>query len=796
MSAIHQVLLAGSGASFQIQNSLRFRWSNTGYLSRTAGASPTNDKIFTWAGWVKLGLAVTNSNDYGVLFTGYTASSDAGFGVLTVSNQVAGFPAIRVGGWATNYRITSAAFRDPSAWYHIVMAVDTTQATASDRIKLYVNGTQITSFGTNNNPALNATMGFNNASSAQRVGLDAPASGSFHFDGYMAHVYFIDGQALTPSSFGQTDATTGVWVPKAYSGTFGTNGFFLQFKDAASTTTIGYDTSGNSNNFTTSGISVTSGVTFDQMTDTPTNNYPMWSPIDKGTVTVSEANMAAVPAADVHAIRATVGLPATGKWYWEIAVSALGYGTGLGIANNASVNTTGAASAETRTYQFGSWFNSFNGGVVQYGTSQAITGATNWTAASQPAANDVIMVAVDMDNGSMWVGKNGTWFNSSGTANPATNTDPRWTGLTGTTWFAYMAGYTTTAVTSRANFGQRAFSYTPPSGFKALNTANLSVPTIKKPSLYMDATLRTGTGATASVSSLGFQPDLVWIKSRSAATNHNLFDSARGVQKGLGSNLQSGQYTDANSLTAFNTNGYSLGSDASSRGVNINTNTYVDWAWKEGAAYGLDVVTFAGTGAAQAVNHNLGVTPEFIIMRVSDDVAARTWPCWHKNLTSASYYIALEGAATETLDTTMFNGTSPTSTQFTAGSYNSALTRNTIAYVWAGVSGFSKFGSYAGNSSSDGPFVWCGFRPKWIFLKGQNIAASWRQYDAARMPNNEAKSPLLFNAANAESAEANGIDILSNGFKLRWSDNSINGSGSTYIFAAFAEAPFKYARAR
>ena len=318
-------------------------------------------------------------------------------------------------------------------------------------------------------------MGFNNASSVQRIGLDAPPSSSFNFDGYMANVYFIDGQALTPSSFGQTDATTGVWGPKAYSGTYGTNGFFLEFKDAASITTIGYDTSGNSNNFTTSGISVTSGVTFDQMTDTPTNNYAVWSPIDKGTVTVSEANMAAVPAADVHAIRATVGLPATGKWYWEVAVSALGYGTGLGIADNVSVNTTGPSSAATRTYQFGSWFNSFNSGVVQYGTSQAITSATNWSGASQPAANDIIMVAVDMDNGSMWVGKNGTWFNSSGTANPATNTDPRWTSLTGTTWFPYMAGYgTASPVTCRANFGQRAFSYTPPSGFKALSTANIT----------------------------------------------------------------------------------------------------------------------------------------------------------------------------------------------------------------------------------------------------------------------------------------------------------------------------------
>ena len=357
----------------------------------------------------------------------------------------------------------------------MVVAVDTTNATAADRIKAYVNGSQLTSFGVNSAPSLNATMGFNTASTTQRLGLDAPASSAYHYDGYMAEVNFIDGQALTPSSFGQTDATTGVWVPKRYSGTYGTNGFYLKFNDATTTTTIGNDSSGNANNWTTGGISVTSGTTFDQMTDTPTLNYAVWSAIDKASVTVSEANMAAVSATDVQAIRATVAMPATGKWYWEVAVSALGYGTGLGIADNASNLVTGASSAATRTYQFGSWFNSFNSGTNQFGTNQGITSGANWTGASQPAANDVIMVAVDMDNGSMWVGKNGTWFNSSGTANPATNTDPRWTGLSGTTWFPYMAGYASaTPVTCRINFGQRAFSYTPPSGFKALNTQNVT----------------------------------------------------------------------------------------------------------------------------------------------------------------------------------------------------------------------------------------------------------------------------------------------------------------------------------
>jgi hypothetical protein len=458
MFGAHPMFRIGGGQGYQIANSLRFRWSNTGYLSRTAGASPTNDKVFTWAGWVKLGLAVTNSNDYGVLFSGYTASSDSGFGVITIANPIAGFPALRVGGWATNYRITSAAFRDPSAWYHIVMAVDTTQATASDRIKLYVNGIQITSFGTSNNPGLNATMGFNNASSAQRIGLDAPASSSFHFDGYMAHVYFIDGQALTPSSFGQTDATTGVWVPKAYSGTYGTNGFFLEFKDATSTTTIGYDTSGNSNNFTTSGISVTSGVTFDQMTDTPTLNYAVMNPLDlSGTAaTFQRANLQVTRSGASLAQAYSSIWPSSGKWYCEMTAGADVANLSPGIITgsvNAGANRYLGQDAFTYAYDVGGQKVN-NGSYTAYGNS--------WT------AGDVIGIIIDADNGKLYFSKNGTVQNSG---DPVAGTNAAFTSLTGP---FRVAVHVENGGLGDFNFGQRAFAYTPPSGFKALSTANIT----------------------------------------------------------------------------------------------------------------------------------------------------------------------------------------------------------------------------------------------------------------------------------------------------------------------------------
>jgi hypothetical protein len=475
MFGAHPMFRIGGGQGYQIANSLRFRWSNTGYLSRTAGASPTNDKVFTWAGWVKLGLSVTSNADYGTLFSGYTASNDAGRGTLRISNVVSGFPSLQVGGWATDWRISSVTFRDPSAWYHIVMAVDTTLATAADRIKLYVNGTQLTSFGTSNNPTQNTTLGFNNASADQRVGLDAPAASSYNFDGYMANVYFIDGQALTPASFGQTDAATGVWVPKAYSGTFGTNGFFLEFKDAASTTTIGYDTSGNSNNFTTSGISVTSGVTFDQMTDTPTNNYSTFdaiSPIGSASSigTLASASLTFDHSAANYAQRFGSFAVASGKWYFEYTITTFSSGRScaFGIGKTADYPSgAGAAGSWTGCVGYGDFGDTYLRPI----TEAAGVSNTSGVASMTFAVNDVLMIAFDVDAGKFWMGKNGTWFDSG---NPAAGTNQKQTFTTGINWRPWCVQYGSSAAQSVANFGQRAFSYTPPSGFKALSTANIT----------------------------------------------------------------------------------------------------------------------------------------------------------------------------------------------------------------------------------------------------------------------------------------------------------------------------------
>jgi hypothetical protein len=759
-----------SQGGYQIQNSLRFRASNNGYLSRSFG-SPTSNIKWTWSGWIKRGALGSQQ-----IFCGGDGSSNNFFAVTYTASDTIQISQIASGAYNLQMA-TTAVFRDPSAWYHLVVIYDSANATSTDRIQIYVNNSrQTVSYSTGPFGASTACQWNVSGRTHYLRKLDYAA---LYGDMYAANETFIDGQALTPSSFGQTDATTGVWVPKAYSGTYGTNGFFLQFKDATSTTTIGYDTSGNSNNFTTSGISVTSGTTFDQMLDTPTLNYAVMNPLDlSGTAaTFQWANLQVTRSGASQAQAYCSIQMSSGKWYCEMTagadVASLSPGIIVGTANAAANRYLGQ---DSFTYGYDP-----DGRKVNSGTYTAY--GNTWT------AGDIIGIILDADNGKLYFSKNGTVQNSG---DPVAGTNAAFTGLTGP--YRFAASLENGGI-GDFNFGQRAFSTAPPTGFKALNTTNLPTPSIKKGSLYMDATLRTGTGATASVASLGFQPDLVWIKSRSAATNNNLFDSARGATIGLVSQNANAEYTDANSLTAFNSNGYSLGSDASSRGVNINTNTYVDWAWKEGATPGFDIVLYTGNGANRTVSHALGAAPACYVVKYRSGSNADEWFMYHKAL-GATKYIRWSQALGSFAGSTYWQDTAPTSSVFSIGT-NTAVNTNTslyVAYLWSEIDGFSKFGSYTGNASSDGPFVFCGFRPLWIYIKGDN-ATSGRQYDTARLTN-EAKSPLYFNTANAESAEANGIDILSNGFKVRWSDSVINGSGTTYIFMAFAEAPFKYARAR
>ena len=773
-------LLLASLAGYQIPYSLRFRAANSAYMSRSFG-TPTSNIKWTWSGWIKRGALGTQ-----YVFDGGDGSSNNFFVVQFTAGDL--IQIAQVSGGVYNLQMTtSAVFRDPSAWYHIVIVYDSANATSTDRVQIYINNSrQTVSYTTGPFGASTACQWNVNARTHYLRRLDYSA---IYGDMYSAEENFIDGQALTPSSFGQTDATTGVWVPKKYSGTYGANGFYLKFADATSTTTIGNDTSGNANNFTTSGISVTSGVTFDQMTDTPTLNYATWNFLDKntsGTMQYANLRWGVGTGVGYTPARATMAIPASGKWYFEITHTANGASPAipvLGIASAAAslaLNTT--TSGEMR-------------GIDQT-NGNAVDGSTSTTYGAAGTAGNTYGVAIDMDAGTIKFSYNGDYANGSGSWNQTYGAGASaFTDLvsSGKTWFPYVYLIQSWA---DVNFGQRAFAYTPPSGFKALNTANLPTPSIKKGSLYMDATLRTGTGATASVSSLGFQPDFVWIKSRSAATDHGLYDAVRGVQKQLESNTTTAETTETTGLTAFNSNGYTVGALAQ---LNTSAATYVDWAWKEGATPGFDIVTYVGNGTNRTISHNLGAVPKLIILRSREATSTGRWTVQHGYYGSARYAYLNETFAFDTANANLrWNSTDPTSSVFSIGTSSDVnhTNDNYVGYLWSEIEGFSKISSYTGNGSTDGPFVFCGFRPRYVLIKSTGTE-NWSVQDSARNPFNVVDARLKPNSADAEAVSSvQNVDFLSNGFKLRNTDTEKNGSGTTYVFAAFAENPFKYSRAR
>jgi len=789
-----------SSGGYDINNSLRFRASASAYLNRTP-ASAGNRQIFTWSGWVKRGT-ITSSGDL-TLFSAGAGSPN--YDSFRFTNDALQF---FQGAGTTSSVQTTQLFRDPSAWYHIVLAVDTTQATAANRIKMYINGNQVTAFSSSSYPSQNTSATINNTN-AHAVGALWISSAQQYLDGYMAEVNFVDGQQLTPSSFGETDTTTGSWKPKAYSGSYGTNGFYLKFSDIATTSGsnagLGKDFSGNGNYYNTNNISVTAGTTYDAMIDSPTltsatvSNYPTLNATAPygSSLTLSEGNLRTTCAgAYWAALPATVLIPTTGKWYWEVkAVVA----TNMPYDSNLSIGITRNISS-----QYNSGQDQWAGYTADsYGMTNDVSSMYKWTNVTPTAygasytINDIIGVGLDMDAGTLIYYKNGV---SQGTA---------FTGLTGN--FVPSLGVNNTGTSAVINFGQRPFSYTPPTGYVALNTYNLPDSTIKKGNTVMDATLYTGNGANRSITNAAaFRPDFVWGSARSAAYGSWLFDSVRGATKQISSFSSNAESTQSTMLTAFNSDGFSMGTDTAGNQSSI---TYVGWQWQAGqgssssntngsitstvsvnATAGFSVVTYTGNGATGAtVGHGLGVAPKMVIVKQRS--GAEAWVVGHQNLTGWNYILNLNSTAAQFIPSTQCLGT-PTSTNIVVGP-NAATNSNTatyVAYCWAEIAGFSKFGSYTGNGSASGAFVYTGFRPSYILLKRTDAANVWLIGDSKRDGYNSANKQLQAQATNTESNFD--IDYLSNGFKLRNTDSYLNASGGTYIYMAFAESPFKNSNAR
>ena len=777
-------LLLGGG-DYEISRSVRLRSSASAYFNRTPG-SASNRRTWTWSGWVKRGLLGSSRT----LFNG-TAASASGTGTVIRFDSQYTDNTIHVFDFNSNaftYQVNTAALlRDPSAWYHIVVAYDSTQATSTNRIKVFVNGIQQTLSGSY--PSLNYDS-FVNSTNPQYVGAENYGNAvitTTTLDGYLTEINFIDGQALTPSSFGETDAVTGVWKPKKYTGTYGTNGFYLNFSDNSNNTatTIGKDYSGNGNNWTPNNISVTSGATYDSMLDVPTawadggngrGNYCTLNPLDAVGAAPTNGNLdwTGNSSGDGN-IKATIAV-STGKWYAEFSNLA-------SAAIPCVVTTTTSNTANSFPNQSGGYGYLADGRKANNGTYTSY-GATF-------TSSDVIGVALDLDGGSVTFYKNGV---SQGTA---------FTGLSGLFTFG-VSDTTGAAITAAANFGQRPFAYTPPTGFKALHTGNLPEPTIKKGGSYFDIATWSGDNAVSrTITGAAFDPDLIWVKQRNGGGVHLLFDTVRSGGYNLQSQSTAAESTygslSAGGIASSATGGFTVAKGSvDSNYVNGTGGTYVAWQWKEGATPGFDIVTYTGNGTNRTIAHSLGVAPAMIIIKNRSQVA--TWIVGHQNMAASSPWngfmqLNQTAAYTTSGGSLIWNNTAPTSSVFSVGTDTSTNFNgnNFVAYLFAEVAGFSKFGSYTGNGSSDGPFVFCGFRPRWVMTKRTDSTGSWLVVDSARNTYNVVNGYLVPNTSDAEGSATWG-DFTANGFKLRGTTH--NGSGESYIFAAFAENPFKYALAR
>jgi hypothetical protein len=1083
---------------YNLTDSVRFRESATAYLERTQVSGTTT--TWTYSGWIKRGslgvqepiftVGENNTNDILLYFQQPTPEDRIHFLVRDTSTIRAEL-------------VTTAKYRDPSAWYHIVAVYDSTNATSGDRIRLYVNGERITSFDTETYPSLNQTSIANNASYIQRIGRLRTAAS--YFDGYMTEVNFVDGQALTPSDFGEYNATTGVWKPKKYTGTYGTNGFYLPFKpttqatgfntvlytgngtsqsidgvgfapdfvwvknrdqpdsnhlydtvrgayyrlisdntavdaysalqlssfnadgfsygsahagnasgedyvawcwDAGSSTvsntdgditasvranpatgfsivtydptpsgTVGhglstapeliiekkrdttgdwivgttvidgsydylrlnttaaaaasavaaptstvftpnvggdsavaycfsevagfskfgtytgngtsqsinlgfrpafvmvkrtdsaanwvmfdntrdvdnsadkylianaldvegtttfadftdtgftintsagfanasggtyiymafadtrdyqwnFDASGNKNNWTANNINsnASSDTTYDIMSDVPTltdedtANFATLNPLMPNSVsntTFSDGNLKMTPAANANSYYGlgTIGLK-SGKWYFEAQGYRLGTSTSfrIGFSKN-----QGVVDANIAIYNAA-------GNYTIEGTT--ITGKATYT------NGDIIGTAVDLDSNTIEFFKNNI---SQGSVS-----------ISSGEWYPHARIYATNSYTTEAiicNFGQQPFKYTPPTGYKKLNTYNLPDSSIVDGSQYMNTVLWTGNGGTQSITGVGFQPDLVWSKKRSSANSHRLFDAVRGAGKLIWSNLTNIE-SDVGSteISSFDSDGFTYGGS----GANEGSDTVVSWNWRgsdssavsntdgtitstvsANTTSGFSVVTAnSGSAGNKTVGHGLGVAPKLVIMKVRDAVGA--WYVWVTGF-SASQFLMLNATNAVGTDSRLWANATPTSSvvSFESG-YYPATSKELVFYCFADVEGFSKFGSYTGNGSTDGTFVYTGFRPAYVLVKNSTTGGlSWVINDTSRDTYNECNKDLIADGSSAESNPSPGrMDILSNGFKIRSSANSVNQSGNTFIYMAFAENPFKNSLAR
>ena len=811
MGAAAAAASAGGGDfySHQIANSCRFNRADGSYLSRTIQSGGDLRK-WTLSFWFKLTASAGFDGDQYYLMTSKLSSSyDSLIFDVDSDNlfyyQVAGV-----------YLKPNGAFRDTSAWGHLVIVYDSDNGTAADRRIMYLNGTRM-SINDSQSLSQNTDSKFN-SNSVHYIGARQDNNSSYYGDYYLADVVWSDGYAYAASDFGETK--NGVWIPKEFSGSYGTTGYHLKFESSSD---LGNDSSGNNNDWTTNNIS-----THDQLLDSPTfgssngGNYCTMNPLNSGSNnTFSEGNLKVVSTGGGCTALGTMSLVTGHKWYFEGKVTGSGNNwIGIieenGYTNSANTNSSIAGSAGFNNYLY-----AYNGSIY-YGANSSATGATITT-------GDIIGVLVDLESATNTIqfykngAAQGSAFNLTGTGINYTPMSDRGSSTGNGFWFNFGQEGTFGTGSGGGNSdvnGYGSFYYDDGASAKALCTANLPIAEEIDPAETDDDypqklfTALAYSGDNGGSQTTGFQPDLVWVKARSTSQSNGLWDSSRGTTKVLNSN-GTGEEATSSGLTAFNTDGYDMGTY-----YNQGANTYASWSWRaNGGTTSTDsngsvsstvqadpsgsfsMVKFVGgiSGAGtETVGHGLNKAPSMIINFCYDDLDGGDGNRWVRSdeLTNWNYVLKLNDTAAAVDKSGNGNMSAPTSTVFSINNTDilGAGSQKIISYCFANMEGYCKTGSYTGNASTDNAFVYTGFRPAFVLTKGVNSGDGWNIHDDATSPFNVADTVLQANTDSAELSNYN-IDILSNGFKVRDADGDL-GAARTYIYLAIAHNPFQYATAR
>jgi hypothetical protein len=765
------LLNQGGYSGYQIDQSMVLDGSSD-YLSQTF-STPTSDKIMTWSLWVK-----NCEPDYGLYgnWAGYNTGVNFGlFGYDGTNNR------FRFGQYnpTTVSLISTSFYRDVSSWSHFVVAVDTTQATASDRVKVWHNGIQITDFDTATYPSLNQSMLWNSAINHAFGGAYDSAGGLYYpLDGYLAEVHFIDGTAYEATAFGEFYNGTTAWRPIQPSGlTYGTNGFYLPFTQ--DTPNLGVDYSGNGNDWTENGSPV-------QSSDSPTVNYATLNPLDNNGLavgTLSNGNLDWSGSSVSGYGSSTIAMfNDTGKWYFEGSISS-GSRAMLGVYEQRSTAFT-------------------DNGVYWRQDGRCYLNNSSFVTNNSYTTSDVVGILFDTDTLEVTYYKNGSAESNTQT-------------LSGDgPWIFHVGKDTTTGTTAwTVDFGQNGFTHSLPTDAKALYAANLPDPTITDPGEHFNAVGYTGDGSTSdrAITGVGFEGDLAWFKNRGAAASHVLIDRLRSGYPSLYPDLTNAEL-DEDEFVSFDSDGFTIKRNASYDRLNSNTFNFISWNWKAGGAgvpntdgtisstvsvnddAGFSIVSYTGTGSAGTVGHGQSAAPEMIIVKNRD--GTEQWIVYHNGTAADAEtdYLLLNSSAAVGDSSGAWNDIAPTSTAFSVGGggFGTNLSGNEmIAYCFRSIPGYSKVFSYTGNGSSDGPFVYLGFKPRWVMFKRSNAAGWWSIFDTEREIYNPINLELYANSTYGENINPNDDwDANSNGIKIRGPNSDFNTSGGNYIGIAFAENPF------